>query len=423
MSASPATSESAHWLRDVVLFLSGQSMSLFGSAIVGYSVVWYVTLKTGSSSQYALLVIMSSLAMAMTTIPGGIWADRYWRKGLMIGADTGVAIATMILAVVMLSGYESIWLIALILALRGLGGGIQSPSVGAALPQVAPTDKLLRINSINQAIQAMIQVAAPALAAVLLMIIPLGWILMIDVVTAIIGITFTVFVRIPRLPHDPDLPAPEGLKGYVSHTWEAARYALAIPGLRRTFLLVVLLMAVVIPYPQMTPVFVVRLFGSEQWMLATVEITWSLGMVIGGLAIAAWGGLRNRMTMIMISCAIMTITTMAMGFMPNIWTFVAVMAIQGLSLPMMNTPAITVIQETIPEAMMGRVMSFIMLINGICAPLGMAIIGPVADYLHISWMALVCGTVALAIIGGLAIRGGPGAKLYRPEKPLDQPLE
>jgi len=407
--------ETEPWLRNVVLFLGAQSLSMFGSNIVGYSIIWYVTLKTGSSGQYALLVIASSLAMAATTIPGGVWADRYWRKALMIGADAGVAVATALLAVLMLSGFESLALIAVVLALRGLGGGIQAPAVAAALPQITPVARLLRVNSVNQALQALIQVAAPALAAVLLVYVPLGWILMVDVATAVIGVGITLLIPIPRLHRDPDRPAPEGLRGYVAHLGEAFRYALAIPGLRRTLGVAVLVLTVVIPYAQMTPVFVVRLYGTAQWKLAATEIAFSLGMVAGGVVLAAWGGLRNRMTMIMTGTITLTVMTMVMGFMPVLAAFLVVMVIQGITVPVFNTPIITAVQELIPEAMMGRVTSLLTLASVVCGPIGMAVAGPLADRLDLSWMAFACGAAGLVVLVALVVRGGPGSRLMAPD--------
>ena len=67
-------------------------------------------------------------------------------------------------------------------------------------------------------------------------------------------------------------------------------------------------------------------------MLATVEILWSVGMVVGGLVIAVWGGLRNRMTMIMIAAIATTATAMVMGFMPTIWWFLVIMGDEAAEL-------------------------------------------------------------------------------------------
>ncbi|MCL2783260.1 MAG: MFS transporter, partial [Propionibacteriaceae bacterium] len=119
MTPSPDVTQ-AHWLRDIVLFLGGQIAALFGSSIVAYTVVWYITLKTGSGSQYALLMIASQLTQGLTSIPGGVWADRYWRKALIMGADAATAVVTLALAIFFLTGHHDLWLIVVVLAMRGL---------------------------------------------------------------------------------------------------------------------------------------------------------------------------------------------------------------------------------------------------------------------------------------------------------------
>ena len=410
---TPNTPDS-HWVRTIAIFLTGQTLSLFGSALVGYSVIWYITLKTGSGWQYALLFVGQNLCMALTTIPGGVWADRFSRKKLIIGADVFVAVFTLGLAAVMLLGYEPLWLVLIVLCLRGLAGGIQSPAVNAAIPQLVPTHKLLRINSLNASIQALTFVAAPALAAVMLVYLPLGIILLADVVTALIGVGCVLAIKIPRIIA-PDA-APEGLRGYFTHLAEAARYGLAIAPLRRLTALMIFFWAVVFPPCQMTPVLVVRLFGTEQWKLAAVEILWSVGMVLGGVILAAWGGLRNRMTMIMIVCASWGLFTVAMGVSPNIWVFLVVMVVYGLSLPGFNTAAMTSVQELIPENLMGRMMGFIMLIGNLATPIGMAVIGPLADIIDIRILTIVCGVLGLAFVGILSLDRGPASKLIAPEK-------
>jgi DHA3 family macrolide efflux protein-like MFS transporter len=93
------------------------------------------------------------------------------------------------------------------------------------------------------------------------------------------------------------------------------------------------------------------------------------------------------------------------------------MIIQGLSLPLLNTPATTSIQELIPSTMMGRVMGFTTLVNTVCGPVGMAVFGPLADRVSLSWLAFACGGVSVLILVALVIRGGPGSRLMAPDTP------
>ena len=403
------------WLRTIAVFLTGQTLSLFGSAIVAYAVIWHVTLTTGSGWQYALLFIGSNLAAALTTLPGGVWADRFSRKALMIGADVFIMAWTLVLAFVLLSGYEKLWIIVAVLALRGLAGGIQGPAVSAAIPQLVPPSKLIRVNSINSSLTSLTYIAAPPLAAALLVYVPLGWILFIDVGTAIIGIGCVLLIRIPRIKNP--LTSTEGLRGYVTHMMEAGRYALAIPALRRVGILMVVMFVVVFPPAQISPVLVVRFFGPEEWMLAAIEMLWSIGMVAGGVILAAWGGPKNRMVLIMATTALWGVFTIGIGLSFHFWVFCVVMALFGLTVPGFTTAGMTSVQELIPENLLGRTMGLINFILTLAVPLGMAIIAPLADVVNPRILAIICGALGLLFTGWLSLDRGPASKLYAPERP------
>jgi len=97
-----------------------------------------------------------------------VWADRYNRKFLIIFSDALTATSTLILAVIFLLGYQELWLILVVSAIRSVGAGIQMPAVNAFLPQIVPTNRLMRINSINGTIQPFIMIAAPVISGALL---------------------------------------------------------------------------------------------------------------------------------------------------------------------------------------------------------------------------------------------------------------
>ena len=408
---------SQRWLRGVVLFLSGQTVSLLGSSIVGYAVIWYLTLTTGSGTIYALAMVASQLTQGLICLPGGVWADRHWRKPLIIGADVGVATVTTALAVLYLTGHQQLWLIVLLLGLRGLGAGVQSPAVGATLPQLTPVRHLMRVNSINASVQAAMFVAAPALAAVLLTWVSLGWILLLDVCTALIGVGFTLAVRIPRLPRTVDAAAAEhrGARAYTHElrtAWDGVRHH---AGLMRVMVLYAAMSTLVFPLAMLTPVFVVRLFGDEQWMLAAVEITWSVGMVVGGLVMAAWGGPRNRMTLVVAACGAWCLSAAAMGVSPNVWVFCVVMVVFGGSVPFGNTAAVTALQENVPPALLGRIMGIVTVILAISGPVGIAVYGPLADHVSLRVLCLVAAVLGAAFVVVTHRRAGPGSVLLAPQ--------
>ena len=155
----------AHWKRDITLFLGGQTVSMFGSMLVQYAIMWHLTLETKSGVVLMLSAVFGMLPQAIVSIFGGVWADRLNRKWLIIGADASIAVTTVALALFMMSGYTELWLIYLTLAIRSTGAGIQSPAVNALIPQLVPTDQLLRVNGVFQTISAAMMLIAPAAAA------------------------------------------------------------------------------------------------------------------------------------------------------------------------------------------------------------------------------------------------------------------
>ncbi|WP_338379223.1 MFS transporter, partial [Enterococcus faecium] len=148
----------------------------------------YVTLQTESGMMMTLYIICGFIPTFLLSPVAGVWADRYNRKKLIVIADGMIALSTLILAIVFMMGYEAIWLLFLMAGIRALGTAVQTPSVGAILPQIVPKDKLTKVNGINGTLQAVIMFVAPMVSAALLTMASLEVIFFIDVVTAAIAI-------------------------------------------------------------------------------------------------------------------------------------------------------------------------------------------------------------------------------------------
>ena len=106
VSTSEVTDEATdppHWLRSIVLFMSGQTVSLLGSMLVQFAVMWYMTIVYQSGAIMALVAVFGFLPQAVISIFGGVWADRHNRKRLIIGADASIALSTLVLAIVIVA--------------------------------------------------------------------------------------------------------------------------------------------------------------------------------------------------------------------------------------------------------------------------------------------------------------------------------
>jgi MFS transporter, DHA3 family, macrolide efflux protein len=382
-----------NWLKNIILFLSSQTISLFGSSLVQYAIMWHITLTTESGLMMTLYIICGFIPTFFLSPVAGVWADRYNRKMLIILADGLIAFSTLILAILFFMGYESIWLLFVMAAIRALGTGIQTPAVGAILPQIVPKDKLTKVNGANGSIQAVIMFVSPMVSAALLAMASLEIIFFIDVITAAIAIvTLMTFVKIAV--HEK--ATAKQTTSYFSDFKEGLQYVNSNPFLKKFFLFFAVFFVLMAPAAFLTPLQVTRTFGGDVWKLTAIEIAFSVGMMVGGGIIASWGGYPNKIKTMTLASLIMGICTLALGIVPVFWIYLVFMALFGVAMPIFNTPTTVMLQEKIEENYLGRVFGVMGMISTSMMPIGMLIFGPIADIIAVEW--LLAGTGAFIIL-------------------------
>jgi DHA3 family macrolide efflux protein-like MFS transporter len=376
--------------------------------------MWYVTLRTGSGLMMTLYIICGFIPTFLLSPVAGVWADRFNRKNIIMLADGLVATATLILALFFLAGFDSIWLLFLMAAIRAFGTGIQTPAVGAILPQIVPKDKLTKVNGTNGSIQAVIMFVSPIVSAALLTMASIEVIFFIDVITAALAITtMLAFVKVSI--HEKALK--KQTTSYFNDFKEGLRYVNNHGFLKIFFLYFAVFFVLMAPAAFLTPLQVTRTFGSDVWRLTAVEIAFSVGMMAGGGIIASWGGFQNKMKTMTVSALLMGLCTFALGAVVyNFWIYLAFMALFGVAMPILNTPTTVLLQEKVEEDYLGRVFGVMGMISTSMMPIGMLIFGPIADLIRIEW--LLIGTGAIMIV--LALFMGRNKVLLEAGKPVIQ---
>jgi DHA3 family macrolide efflux protein-like MFS transporter len=380
----------SNWKRNIVLYLAGQTVSLFGTALVQYAIMWHITLTTQSGLMMTVSILCGFLPTFLLSPFAGVWADRFNRRLLIVAADAGIAAFTLALAVLFWLGYDDIWLLFLISAIRAIGSALQTPAVGAILPQMVPEDQLTRINGINGSIQALITLVAPMVSAALLTFAELEWIFLIDVATAAVAIAIMLFFS--RIPVHAKA-AQKQQAGYFADIAGGFVYIRQQRFLFRFFLFCALFFIWAAPATFLTPLQVVRRFGEDVWRLTAIEVVFSIGMMLGGVIIAAWGGFRNRIHTMALGCFMFGVFTVALGVIPNFWIYLVAMGLVGVSVPVFNTPSTVLLQEKVQEDYLGRVFGILSMLTGSMMPIGMLLFGPAADYVRIEWMLIGTGVI------------------------------
>jgi DHA3 family macrolide efflux protein-like MFS transporter len=391
------------WKKKVTVFLVGQTITTFGSLLVQYALLWHLTLTTKSGVVLALAAVFGFLPQAIVSIFAGVWADRVNRKLMIIVSDSTIALATLVLAFFMLSGVDDLWLIVLVMAVRSMGAGSQMPAISALIPQIVPTDKLMRVNGINSSVQSSLLIIGPVAAAGIYSTVSLAAILFVDVVTAVIGLSLLATIAVPTLSR----AASDDKPSYFTDLREGLKYIFSHDLVRWVMVIYSIVFLLVVAPSNLSPLMLVRTFGDDVWLLTILELSFGIGMVAGGALMAIFGSKADRLGMMVGTSILFGVLAVVMGFTTNLILFYSLFFLIGLAVPAFSTSSMTLLQETVEPERQGRVFGVVGIVMAVAMPLGMAVLGPLADIVSVEILLIATGaiTVLIAVVAVLLPAG------------------
>lgn len=385
------------WKNNTILFLLSQTVSLFGSSLVQYAIMWYITLTTQSGVMMTISIICGFLPTFFLSPFAGVWADRYNRKMLIVLSDSMIALSTLVLAILFFMGFDALWLLFVASAVRALGAGVQMPAVGAFLPQLVPEDKLTKVNAVNGSIQSAIMLISPIASGALLAMTDIETIFFIDVITAALAVLILLFFL--HVPSHKKAQEKQVIS-YFEDMRIGFDYIKNHSFVKVFFLFCAIFFFLSAPAAFLTPLQVARTFGEDVWRLTAIEITFSVGMMLGGIVVAYWG-FKNRVHTMAFSSFVLGLCTVLLGVIPFFSIYLFFMGVIGLAIPVFNTPATVMVQEKVEEDLLGRVFGVLGMISSAVMPLGMLLFGPLSDIVRIEWLLIATGI--LMLIGSLLL--------------------
>jgi len=402
MSEQTDIPQQSGWRKRALLFLTSQCITLFGSTLVQMAIIWYVTLQTSSGAWVAAFTACSYLPQFLISFMGGVWADRFSRKALILGTDAAIAMVTLAMMLTMPHITAEPALLSALLAmsvLRSLGAGIQTPAVHAVLPQLVPEQQLMRFNGINATMQSLVQFAAPAAAGALLSVSTLRSTLLVDVLTAALGVGLVCCIPLPKQQKRTEKAS------VFSDIKQGMRYAFSDRFLGRLLLVYGLFIFLCVPAGFLAQLLVSRVYGDTYWHLTAVELFGFAGMALGGLLMGFWGGFRNRGKTLLAGLAAFGALAIGMGVSRNFIFYLSLMLLYGVALTTVQTATTTLIQERAETAVQGRVFGLMGSIYSGFLPIGMAVFGPLSDYIPLQWLMAGSGAALILIAFGLRMDG------------------
>ena len=398
-SAETIGGNNKKWLLQFGPIWLGQAFSLLGSSLVQFALVWHLTVQTGSTAVLATATLVALLPQVLLGPFAGALVDRWDRRKMMIIADSAIALTTLALVGLFFAGAIEVWHIYAAMFLRSLGGAFHWPAMQASTSLMVPKEHLPRLAGANQALNGMINIAAPPLGALLLSLLPIHSVLAIDIGTALIAILPLFFIAIPRpIRSDAgDIVTPATVWRDVRM---GLRYVSSWPGMLAILMMASIINFLLNPAFSFLPLLVTRQFNGGAIELGWLESGFGIGMITGGLLLGIWGGFRKKITTSLFGLIGMGAGILAVGLAPGTgyWIALGGLALTGFMNPLVNGPLFALLQTKVEPEMQGRVFTLVGSLSAAMSPLGMLFAAPVAEWLGIqSWY--IIGGIATALMG------------------------
>ena len=376
--------QTVNWRKSFFTIYIGQAFSLLSSSAIQFSIIWWITMETGSAMALTIASVIGLMPQAVIGLFAGVWIDRFNRKTIMIIADSAVAVSSLALAVFFIIGIKSQTLVYIVLFIRALGETFHKPALQAVIPQLVPPTELTKAGGFGQMINSACAMVGPMLGALLMSVTTLQYVMLVDVMGAALAVSTLSFVKIPKHVSEQKnkLSFKQDIKqGISAFKANKALLRLTIPMLISTIIFVHL--------GTLLPLMVKEYFNGTAWHNGIVQTLFSSGMLIAAMVIGITGGLKKQFLMISISTGLLGVCAIIGGILPAqlFWVFCIVVFVMGTTGMGFNIPFTSYIQRTVPAENLGKVISLVTSVMSFAAPVGMFVAGPISEIIGVSnWM-------------------------------------
>ena len=392
-------------IRPFLVIFGGQAFSLFGSRLVQFSLVWYLTAQTGSVQVLTTASIAAILPQVVIAPFAGALVDRWSRRRVMMISDSLIAAAIMVLAVLFAFDRVEVWHIYAVMLFRSAGGAFQWPAMQASTSMMVPKHHLSRVAGLNQSLQGLVAIVAPPTGALLLELLPIQYVLAVDVVTALFAVGPLFFISIPQ-PERGDISA----RGVLADMKEGFTWIWSKKPLVMIMGISLMINLVTNPAFTLLPLLITTYFKGGAIELAWVQSANGLGLILGGIALGIWGGFKSKGKTAFSALFVSSLGLLGFSQTPADMFLVGIgfVFVFGFMNAIGNSSFFSVLQTVIPHEMQGRVLTLVMATSIAVSPIGLVIAGPVAELFGIRFWFVIAGVTIL--IGSLMGFMVPGLK-------------
>lgn len=396
--------------RDFTIMILGQIISLFGNAILRFSLSLYVLEVTGSAAVFGTILAVSMIPTVLLSPFGGVLADRLPKQKIMTILDF-VTAGLIVFYDAVYGSAGNLAAVTIFMILLTLIQAFYQPSVQASIPLLASQEQLMAANGIVMQVQALAGLLGPILAGMLYGIGGVKPILAASAVCFFLSAVMELFLRIPHEKREADgspvRMALLDLKGAVTYLIRENtclfKLLIVVAGIN---LFLSALFIIGLPY-------LVKIYlGMSAQAYGFAEAAMGMGSILGGLV----SGLAGKKipfkhshyfllgTPLLLIPVILILLFQAPGKMIYAVLLFSVMIGMGFA-ALFTIAAQTFIQKSTPVHMLGKVGAFVSTICVCALPIGQAMYGGLFELFSGSpWVVVLVGTVISMMLAYAAKR-------------------
>lgn len=370
--------------RNYRLYFVSQIISFSGTWMQSIALGWLVLELTGSGTALGTVLAMQFLPTLLLAPVGGVLADRFEKRKLIMGTQTAAGLLALALGVITLTGVVELWMVYVLAACFGTVTALDNPSRQTFVMEMVGPDDVSNAVTLNSVVVNAARVIGPAIAGVVIAVFGVGECFVFNAASYVAVVVAMLLIRSDQLhPSARSARAPRQVR-------DGFRYAWSQPILRTTIVMLILIGTFTFEFSTTLPMLAEFTFGAGPTGLAIMTSLMGLGAVVGGLFVAAAG--PPTPTRLVLTAAGFGLAVGTVALMPTIGLVYAVMPLVGVASVSMIALSNATLQLHSDPKMRGRVMSiFSMSLIG-STPIGGPIVGWLGDHTS-PRVALLVGAV------------------------------
>ena len=410
--------------RNFQLFFGGQLISLIGTWMQNIAQAWLVYRITGSSVLLGAVSFAGQIPIFFLAPLGGIVADRFSRRRIVIGTQISSMLLAFALAGLTLTKTVHVWHIFVLASLLGAVNAFDIPARQSFQVEMVGRADLMNAIALNSSMFNASRVIGPAIAGILVAVIGEGWCFFANAVSYIAVITGLLLMKV----QEPERGAPG--ESPLADVVEGFRFVTHNLPVHAILMLLGVVSLTGMPYTVLMPIFADRILHGGPRALGWLMGCAGVGAVAGALRLASRTELKGLNRWLPVASFAFGATLIGFAWSRVFWLSACILVLVGFSMMIEMASSNTLIQSMVPDELRGRVMSVYSMVFMGMAPFGALLAGVVADRIGAPWTVtgsgLICMTAALVYWTQLSRIRGPARQLIAAQRvaaadPVEEP--